>query len=146
MSIVVFDLAAFRATYPEFAAVSDLLLNSYFVLAQRFLDNTEASPVTDVAVRSIYLNMLVAHICALMAPGSSALVGRISGATEGSVSVQVSMPEGSPSAAWFQQTKYGALYWQATAAFRTFRYSPSFSRVPSWPGGGMRGRGYPWSR
>lgn len=140
--VVVFDLAAFRVRYPEFAAVSDALLNAYFIEAQIYLNNTACSPVADVAIRSVYLNMLVAHLASLNGPGSSSLVGRIASATEGSVSVSVDMASGSPSSAWFMQTKYGAAYWQATAAYRTFHYVPSFSRAPSWPAR----RGFPWSR
>lgn len=146
MGVVVFDLPAFRIRYPEFAGLSDALLNAYFIEAQIYLNNTECSPVRDLAIRSVYLNMLVAHLAALNAPGSSRgeLVGRISGATEGSVSVQAYMPDGSLSSAWFMQTKYGAAYWQATAAYRTFRYVPGFSRSPTWPG--RASRAFPWLR
>jgi len=65
MAIVVFDIAAFRERYPEFASVSDSLLNAYFVEATVYLNNTDCSPVKDVAVRAVYLNMLVAHLAAL---------------------------------------------------------------------------------
>lgn len=142
MCVVVFDLAGFRVRYPEFAALGDPLLNVYFVEAQIYLNNTDCSPVQDCTIRSVYLNMLVAHLAALNQPGSSPLVGRVASATEGSVSVSVEMQNGSPSSAWFMQTKYGAAYWQATAAYRTFYYVPSFSRAPTWPAR----RGFPWSR
>lgn len=140
---VTFDLSGFRATYPEFAAVPDALLNQYFLLAEVYLNNTGCSPVTNLVTRSLLLNMLVAHLCALAARGSAGPVGRISNASEGSVSVGIDMPAGSPSSAWFMQTRYGAMYWQATAPYRTFRYVPGFSRSPTWPG---RARGFPWVR
>ena len=45
-----------------------------------------------------------------------AIVGRISSASEGSVSVSSEYKDsGSPSEAFFTQTKYGAMFWQATA-------------------------------
>ena len=65
MAIVVFDVAAFRERYPEFDAVSEPLLNAYFTEATIYLNNTDSSLVADVAVRAVFLNMLVAHIAAL---------------------------------------------------------------------------------
>lgn len=130
--IVTFDVAAFRVRYPEFASVSDALLQAYFdEAAMTYLDNTEASRVQQVEQRAVLFNMLVAHTAALNAgvngQAASPLVGRINTATEGSVTVGVAM-DGVPGiAAWFMQTKYGAAYWQATASFRTMQYVPGSS-------------------
>jgi hypothetical protein len=132
MAVVAFDLAGFRVRYPSFATASDPLLNAYFAEACLYLDNTDASRVANVTARALYLNMLVAHLAALnfgengQAP--SGLVGRINSASEGSVSVSAEMGPPSGSSAWFMQTRYGAAYWQATAAFRTFQYLPGSSR------------------
>lgn len=91
MAIVVFDINAFRERYPEFDTVSDSLLNAYFVEATVYLDNTDRSAVCDVAIRAVYLNMLVAHIAAINSgvdgKGPTGLVGRVASASEGSVSV-----------------------------------------------------------
>lgn len=145
MSVVVFDPAGFKVRYPEFCGLPTPLLEAYFAEAQVYLNNTEASPVRDVVVRAVYLNMLVAHLAALNQPGSSSTVGRMSGATEGSVSVSFEMAGSSAASAWFLQSKYGAAYWQATAIYRTFRYAPGFSRSPLRPGR-VGGRGYTWGR
>ncbi|ELY5940592.1 DUF4054 domain-containing protein [Cronobacter malonaticus] len=137
MAIVVFDIEAFRERYPEFNSVSDALLNAYFVEATVYLDNTDCSPVTDAAVRSVYLNMLVAHLAAINSgtggQSASGLVGRVTSASEGSVSVSVDAGPSSASSWWYLQTPYGAAYWQATAQYRTFRYLPgaSPSQYPS---------------
>lgn len=131
MAIVVFDINAFRERYPEFNTVSDTLLNAYFVEATVYLDNTDCSPVTDVNVRAVYLNMLVAHIAALNSgvggQKPSGLVGRVASASEGSVSVSTGEVPVSPSSWWYLQTPYGAAYWQATAPYRTFKYAPGAS-------------------
>ena len=124
MAIVAFDSAAFKARYPEFAAVSNDLLGACFNEAGIYLDNTDNSPL-GVAKRAVYLNMLTAHIAclggALSAEGKAFPVGRISSAGEGSVSA--SMEYQAPgSAAWFAQTQYGAAFWQATSSLRGFRY------------------------
>jgi hypothetical protein len=53
------------------------------------------------------------------------MVGRINSATEGSVSITSdygSAGSGGPSEAWYTQTPYGALYWAATAQYRTWQY------------------------
>jgi hypothetical protein len=89
-------------------------------------------------VRAALLNMLVAHLAQLNLPAGggdgsaggtnaaapSPLVGRITNATEGSVSVQTQMDLPLGSAQWFNQTPYGAQFWAATAAYRTMRYVP----------------------
>ncbi len=124
MAIVSFDLAAFRARYPEFAASADALVQACWSEGTIYLDNTDASVVTDVVRRAMFLNMLAAHILKLAA---STLVGRISQATEGSVTVSAEMGPASGTSAWYMQTQYGASYWQATAPYRTFQYAPGRS-------------------
>lgn len=131
MGIVAFDLTLFRARYPGFASAPDALLLAFFDEATIYLNNTESSPVLDVSRRALLLNMLVAHIAKIEygenGEPASPLVGRISAATEGSVTVAVDMGVVSGSAAWFMQTKYGASYWQATVNLRSFRYIPGRS-------------------
>lgn len=125
MTAVVFDPAAFKARYPEFAAVGDPLLSACFGEAGLYLSNADNSPVQNVTRRAVLLNMLTAHIAALggalSSDGQPRPVGRVSSATEGSVSA--SMEYLAPgSSAWFAQTQYGAAFWQATTSLRGFRY------------------------
>ncbi|MCU5775119.1 DUF4054 domain-containing protein [Erwiniaceae bacterium BAC15a-03b] len=131
MAIVVFDVAAFRERYPEFDTVSNSLLNAYFVEATVYLNNTDTSPVTDIAVRAVYLNMLVAHLTALNSgvggQKPTGLVGRVASASEGSVSVSLDAGPSGAASWWYMQTPYGAAYWQATLPYRTIRYLPGAS-------------------
>lgn len=125
MTVVVFDPAAFKARYPEFAAVSNATLGAYFTEATLYLSNADNSPVQNITRRAIYLNMLTAHVGyiggALSADGMPRPVGRVSQAGEGSVSAAFeSLTPGT--AAWFQQSQYGAAFWQATNSLRSFRY------------------------
>jgi hypothetical protein len=125
MTIAVFDSVAFKARYPEFAAVADGLLSACFTEAGLYLSNTDASPVQNITRRQLLLNMLTAHIAylggALSADGQARPVGRISQAGEGSVSA--GLEYGVPGTqAWFVQTQYGAAFWQATTSLRGFRY------------------------
>lgn len=124
MGAVVFVPGNFRAVYPAFATLADAVLNDCFARATLILDNTEASPVQDVAQRGVLLNLLVAHIAALSHgnAGGPAMVGRISSATQGSVSVSADYGTVSQSQAWFAQTQYGAQYWQMTAQYRTLQW------------------------
>jgi len=131
MTAVVFDPAAFKARYPEFAAVGDPLLSACFGEAGLYLSNTDNSPVQNLTRRAVLLNMLTAHIAtlggALSSDGQPRPVGRVSSATEGSVSA--SMEYLAPgSSAWFAQTQYGAAFWQATTSLRGFRYIPQPTR------------------
>lgn len=131
--VVTFDPAAFKVRYPEFATVSDDLLQAYFdEVTLAYLDNTESSRVQQTEQRSVLLNMLVAHVAALNAgvngQAPSPLVGRVNTASEGSVSVGTDMGAVPFTAAWFLQTKYGSSFWQASAQFRTMQYVPGTSQ------------------
>lgn len=136
MAVVTFDPAAFKIRYPEFVAVSDGYLQGCFNEAGLYLSNTDCSVVQDIARRQMLLWMLTAHIAYLGgalnpagASGGPLPVGRTSSATEGSVSV--SLEYGVPgSAAWFSQSAWGAMFWQATLSLRSFRYRPRAIFIP----------------
>jgi len=133
MSAVVFDPAAFKARYPEFAAVADPTLAACFDEAGLYLSNTDNSPVQNLTRRATLLNMLTAHVAyiggLLSADGMPRPVGRVSQASEGSVSAAFEgVPPTPGSGAWFQQTQYGASYWAATSSLRGMRYIPCPTR------------------
>lgn len=127
MAVAVFNLGVFLARYPVFANVSPSKLQGYFDEAGLYLSNYDNSPVQDVNRRLVLLNMLVAHISFLNgdlnADGQARPVGRISGAGEGSVNAAFDYTPATPgSGPWFNQTQYGAAFWQATSSLRGFRY------------------------
>lgn len=137
---VVFSYTTWAARYPELASsVSSDLATSYFTEATLYLNNCPTSIVQNVAQRALLLNMLVAHIAALYlldANGNavSTLVGRIASAGQGSVNVSTDYGAQPGTAAWYNQTKYGASFDMAMAPYRTAR--PAF--------GGRRGSGGLW--
>lgn len=152
---VTFNYTTWQARYPEFQAVSEPLAQSYFDEANLYCWNNIENPAARFGTLPTLLNMLTAHIAALYSqsqgspsPGqaqdANTPVGRIDSATEGSVSVHTDMGDanaGSPSQAWYMQTKYGASYWAASAPYRTARYSarPTIVAGPVFTG---RGRVY----
>jgi hypothetical protein len=148
--VVIFDYPTWIGEFPEFATITQTQAQGYFNRACNFLDNTACSIVQDVNKRATLLNLLTAHICALNAPLNgqppNPLVGRISQATEGSVTVQTQNDYPPGSAQWFQQTKYGAEYWQATLQYRSARYVPGAPQFgPNGFGwSGFRGGGRTW--
>ena len=123
MTQVIFSAANFKIRYPEFVGVSDPRLQLYFDEACLYLSNADNSPVQSIARRTILLDMLTAHVAKLGGAigGGVAPVGRTSSASEGSVSASFDY-QGQPSAAWYNQTPYGASFWQATSALRGMRY------------------------
>lgn len=127
MAVAVFDPVAFKARYAEFSNVNNTLLSSCFTEAGIYLTNNDFSPVQDVTRRTLLLNMLTAHIAflggALSADGQARPVGRVSQAGQGSVSAgfEYSTPTAG-SSAWFNQSAYGAAFWQATTNLRGFQY------------------------
>ncbi|MGF6633531.1 hypothetical protein OKW39_000682 [Paraburkholderia sp. MM6662-R1] len=145
VGVVQFSYARWSTRYPELARwVSAELAQEYFKEAQLYCDNSPQSIVRDLCERALLLNMVTAHIAALNAPlngqASSLLVGRIGGATEGSVSVQTQLDLPAGSAQWYAQSKYGLAFWQATAKYRSMRYVPGPAPIVNpWSGrGGWR--------
>lgn len=136
-----FNQVAFLARYPEFTAYSaanPASLTAMFSEAQLYFtlfNNPNAQT---------YLNMLTAHIAfiggALSADGQARPVGRMSDAAEGSVSASFEgVPPTPGTGAWFQQSQYGAAFWQATSSLRSARYRAR----PTLPYGSNRfGRGF----
>lgn len=139
MAVAVFDYAQFSALFPELAngGVTEPVASSLFGVAGLLLDNTDCSPVQDVAARLTMLNYVVAHLASLggyplppggTIPAPSGIVGRVSSATEGSVSVSSDYGAVRENEAWWLQSQYGATFWQLTRSLRTMRYVPARPR------------------
>ncbi|HEY6030504.1 MAG TPA: DUF4054 domain-containing protein [Gaiellaceae bacterium] len=132
---VAFSFDAFVAQFPEMEPIGATLAQNYWTIATMMHANDGSGPIGNPAQQSSLLNMLTAHLAQLFAPRDPAgnpaasgapspqIVGRISSASEGSVSVQTEALQGftTAQASWLSQTKYGALYWAATAFARTAR-------------------------
>jgi hypothetical protein len=139
LGVVVFDPAAFIASYPMFSTVATNTLTANFGVATLYLNNSCCSVVTDANVRQSLLNLLTAHVTALFngvgGAAPAGIVGRIAQATEGSVSVAAEYSsQVSQSQAWYLQTAWGAAYWAATVNYRGMRYvaAPRRNYGP-WP-------------
>jgi 1,6-anhydro-N-acetylmuramate kinase len=136
----VFDYDSWVATFPDLQAITEAAALNYFQMATLYVRNDGRGPVNDPNVQATLLNLTTAHIAKMLSPQtagvpttggaepSSAIVGRIASATEGSVTVQAEMPEQPASAAWWNQTQYGAMAWKMMAPFRTMRYVPARRR------------------
>lgn len=145
MNPVTFDFATWVAMFPEFAALSTPQGQGYFLRASLICGNSAANPMNGDGILAPMLYTLTSHIAWLNCPRDASgnpaatgspptpLVGRVSNASEGSVSVQVEWSAGMDASslqAYFTQTKYGAEYWAASAPYRTARYIPRPTRVP----------------
>lgn len=131
--VAVWSYATFIARYPEFSSVNPTQLAALFVEAGLYLNNTPCSPVRCLTRRGMLLNMLVAHIAfiggLLSADGQPRPVGRVSQATEGTVSASFAGVMPTPGTGdWFQQSQYGSAFWQATTSVRGMRYIPNPTR------------------
>lgn len=123
--VVTFSYSTWSSMFPELAtSVTSAQVQGYFNRATLQLDNTASSIVGDASaggLRETLLYLLTSHLVVLGQRDANQ-VGRISDASQGSVHVAF---EGTPqigTALWFQQTRYGAEYWQATAVYRTGTY------------------------
>lgn len=129
MGVVVFNPTAFKAAYPEFAAVPDSRLEYFFEIATCYLSNEPTSLVQNLRRREVLLWLLTAHIGALAGvltnstgASSSQPVGRLNSARQGSVETEFDFANAPATQQWFIQTQYGAAYWQATIYLRSARY------------------------
>ena len=136
---VTFDYASWAATFPQFAYLSQGQAQGYFDLAGQFCRHDGGGPVSSAAIQANLMNLATAHVAQLFAPTSTGqnpptIVGRISNASEGSVSVatQYDAPQ---AASWWLQTPFGAAWWEATRGYRTMRYVPGPRRRFNWPWG-----------
>lgn len=142
--IVQFDFAEFATVWPEFAGIHNAQGQNAFNLATLLLNNSCGSLVQDANLRLSLLYMLTAHVAFLVygtndgagiinpPPG---IVGRIASATEGSVTVAAEYSsEVGQSMAFYIQSKYGAMFWEATSVYRTARYIPPPASGPNGPG------------
>lgn len=146
---VTFNFQTWVSMYPEFAGLNPTMGANYFNRATFLCDNSATNPIGTVTgnpdMIDTLLYILTSHIAWLNAPrGPDGLpaatgtpppqiVGRINSATEGSVSVSSDVGDanaGSPSQAWYEQTRYGAEYWAMTAGIRTARYVRGPSSMP----------------
>ena len=150
MGVAVFNSVLFLRRYPEFTAAynaNPTLFVSMFAEAGLYLNNTPTSIVQDVALRTVLLNMLTAHIAflggVLTADGQPRPVGRVSSANEGAVGASFDFTPATPgSGAWFAQTQYGVAFWQATTNLRGARYFPQPTKVEGFTGSTLGDAGW----
>lgn len=117
---VTFDYDDWISRFPELSSVSETLAGEYFDEAGLFLRNDGGGVIQTTSIQRRLLYLLTAHLAYLYSisdTSNGGLVGRISSASEGSVSVSTEMPT-TASNAWYLQSKYGAEYWYAVKAFR----------------------------
>jgi hypothetical protein len=127
--VVVFNSSEFLALYPGFTAQAAALPGN-FNLATLLLANTCGSAVCDAPTRQQLLYLLTCHLTALLngvgtTPGSG-LVGRISGATQGTVLVDTDLGLAASSSAYvasLSQTQWGLQFLAMTVQYRSFRYA-----------------------
>lgn len=160
---VTFNWQTFSAMFPAFACLTEAQGNGYFALAQLYCANSTRNPAFCAGILPQLLYLVTAHVAWLLSPkdadgnpsttgstNSGGLVGRINSATQGSVSVGTTLDgtPGSPSEAFFAQSVWGLMYWQACAQFRLARYtvSPTLVALGTGPGdflpGGFWGSGF----
>jgi hypothetical protein len=135
---VTFDYPTWTTRYPEFATLPQSMAQTFFDEATLFHRNDGGGSINDPVAQLTLLNMLTAHLAQLFKTHTSPdgdshavseLVGRVSNASQGQVSLQADfdVPAGTPQ--WFAQTKYGAEYWTVTAPYRLFRFRPGPHRI-----------------
>jgi hypothetical protein len=139
---ITFNFDSWIQLFTEFTYLSPQQGALYFGLAETVHRNDGGGPVTDATTQTNLLYLATAHVAKLLAPPPSggnapgrdtSVVGRVTNASEGSVSVATEMPM-NPNSAWWQTTQYGSMYWQMSQVFRTMRYIPGAPKPNNpWP-------------
>lgn len=140
-SVVVFDYASWLAAYPQFGSVGLQQAQEFFNRACLLISNLPNSPVPyqpmaapPVYTRRLILNGATAHFAYLFTPDASGNVrpvGRISQATEGTVSLGLDYAAAATdSQAFWNQTAFGAFVWIALLPYRGARYQPGSTPQP----------------
>lgn len=146
MAVAVFDYAKWTAMFPYMAAVPEAVADGFFTVAELLFANDDCSPIADTDKRLVFLNYIVAHLARLAGypagTGPDGMVGRVSSATEGTVSIDSDYGTVRESQAWWIQTPEGATFWQLTRFLRTARY---IAPAPRYFGPARRGFGI-WPR
>ena len=142
--VVQFDNAEFIAAWPEFTGIPSGKNQNAFNLATLLLNNSCGSIVCDANVRMTLLYILTAHVGFLVNGTNDGagnvnppyqVVGRLASATEGTVTAATEYSsEVGQSEAFYIQSKYGAMFWQMTAQYRTMHYIAPPSFGPNGPG------------
>jgi hypothetical protein len=127
--IATFDYSAWSARYPEFSNVLQPQAQAFWTEAGVYHANGGTGPVSDAGMQALLMGMLTAHIAFLgvgtagnPSPSSQGIVGRITSASMGPVSVSADLQGVPGTAAWYGTSVYGLADWQATAAYRTMNY------------------------
>lgn len=129
MQLVIFDPEKFRTLYPAYrdeVKYPDELLQMYFDSASMFVGNTPNdirypyNPDKGVFEREIFIFLAMCHLLTLEANADTgAPVGRISSASQGSVSTSFDLLKtNSYLGDWWNQTQCGARYWVLTMKYR----------------------------
>ena len=135
MAAVVFNYSAWAARFPNLAAsvlepqAQAIFDEAQYVALGNDLPDQPSSLVASEPRRLALFNLLVAHMAALelrnaQGGGSgAAMVGNVASAGEGSVNVSLAAyPVGSGK--WFEQTQYGAQFWQMAQPLLRMSYQP----------------------
>lgn len=116
--------------YPMYDNLTIEQVDDLLIAATDFLENTVCSVVQDVEKRKRLIYLVAAHLAYLFYQdkngngGAGGLVGRLSSATEGSVSVGSTMSNVPFSAEFFLQSPFGFAFWQRTLVYRMGLYTP----------------------
>lgn len=124
MANVKFDYDLFRNQFPHIKVGSLGQMAGLWEIAETIVGNDQNSPYPYAPDNGVYkrrtlLYLALAHLIQMQQVGASGLAGRVTSATEGSVSVTVEpFAANSLTEQWWCQTNEGAQYWMLTAAYR----------------------------
>lgn len=120
MAVVALDADAWRELFPAFAKATDAQVGQWFTLACLLVGNDEGGmiPYDPPArlQRQAVIDLVMCHLATLDGRGDA--VGRVTSATQGSVSSSTEYAAAGKNSAWWTQTQCGATAWQLLRPYR----------------------------
>lgn len=123
MGAVILDVAEWQALYPQYSGLTNAQVEFLFQAAQLYLENNGCSVVVDESKRKFLLYLLTAHLAFLTFKdangqgGNPGMVGNLASASEGSVSISSGLSGVPFNKAFFFQSQYGMMFWNAVKIY-----------------------------
>ncbi len=120
MAVVELDIEGWRELFPAFAEAADAQVQHWFAQACMLVGNDAGSMIPydppSRLQRQTVINLVMCHLATLDRRGDA--VGRVTSATQGSVSSSTDYAAAGRNAAWWTQSQCGATAWQLLKPYR----------------------------
>jgi hypothetical protein len=114
---------AFITQYPQFAEISEPIMNQLYIQIQPMAQPIIGLLRDTVNQQPQYVNVALAHICDVTITQQP---GRLTTANTQSITANIDLDDKNFMASWWQQTQFGQQIWQILRTWRMFNGGARF--------------------